>query len=85
MLQRLDARRGQRRAAPSALVLVPTRELAMQVAEAIHSYGQELGVRVLPVYGGQPIGQQLRGARARRRRGRRDARSRASTTSPAGR
>ncbi|HYO55845.1 DEAD/DEAH box helicase, partial [Archangium sp.] len=44
----------------SALVLVPTRELAMQVAEAIHRYGQKLGVSVLPLYGGQPIGQQLR-------------------------
>ncbi len=43
------------------LVLVPTRELAMQVAEAFHRYGQDLKVRVLPVYGGQPIGQQLRG------------------------
>ena len=47
----------------SALVLVPTRELAMQVAEALHAYGRELGARVLPVYGGQPIGQQLRGLR----------------------
>ena len=43
------------------LVLVPTRELAMQVAEAFHRYGQDVGARVLPVYGGQPIGQQLRG------------------------
>ena len=32
----------------------------MQTAEAIHRYGRELGVRVLPVYGGQPIGTQLR-------------------------
>ena len=47
----------------SALVLVPTRELAMQVAEALHKYGSELGARILPVYGGQPIGQQLRGLR----------------------
>ncbi len=47
----------------SALVLVPTRELAMQVAEALMKYGRELGARVLPVYGGQPIGQQLRGLR----------------------
>ena len=47
----------------SALVLVPTRELAMQVAEALHKYGREMGARVLPVYGGQPIGQQLRGLR----------------------
>ena len=42
------------------LVLVPTRELAVQVSEAIHRYGRELGVRVLPIYGGQPIGRQLR-------------------------
>ncbi len=47
----------------SALVLVPTRELAMQVAEALVKYGREMGARVLPVYGGQPIGQQLRGLR----------------------
>ncbi len=45
----------------SALVVVPTRELAMQVAEAFHSYGKALDVRVVPVYGGQPIHQQLRG------------------------
>jgi len=43
-----------------AIILVPTRELAMQVAEAVHRYGRELGVRVLPVYGGQPMQQQLR-------------------------
>ena len=42
------------------LVLVPTRELAMQVSEAIHRYGSGLGVRVLPIYGGQAIGLQLR-------------------------
>ena len=40
-------------------MLVPTRELAMQVAEAIHRYGAALGARVLPIYGGQPIGRQL--------------------------
>ena len=43
----------------SALVLVPTRELAMQVSEAIFKYGRVLGVQVVPVYGGQPIGRQL--------------------------
>ncbi|MEO8577622.1 MAG: DEAD/DEAH box helicase [Gemmatimonadales bacterium] len=42
-----------------ALILVPTRELAMQVAEAIHKYGKSVGARVLPVYGGQSIHQQL--------------------------
>jgi ATP-dependent RNA helicase DeaD len=40
-------------------VLVPTRELAMQVAEAVHKYGRTLGVRVLPIYGGAPMGRQL--------------------------
>src|ERR1051325_3337138 len=38
-----------------ALVLVPTRELAMQVAEAVHRYGRELRIRVLPIYGGQAM------------------------------
>jgi ATP-dependent RNA helicase DeaD len=42
-----------------ALILVPTRELAMQVAEAIHRYGKSVGARVLPVYGGQSMHQQL--------------------------
>ncbi len=45
---------------PRALVLVPTRELAMQVAEAIHKYGKSQHATVLPIYGGQSIGQQLR-------------------------
>ena len=48
-----------RDAGPAALVLVPTRELAEQVSQAVHRYGRDLGVRVLPVYGGQPIGRQL--------------------------
>lgn len=46
-------------AVPTALVLVPTRELAVQVSEAMFKYGRELGVKVLPVFGGQPIGRQL--------------------------
>ncbi|HET9651211.1 MAG TPA: DEAD/DEAH box helicase, partial [Usitatibacter sp.] len=49
---------------PLAIVLVPTRELAMQVAEAVHRYGKALGVRVLPVYGGTPIGRQLHAMRS---------------------
>jgi len=49
---------------PTALVLVPTRELAMQVSEAVHRYGKALGVRVVPIYGGQPIGRQLQALRA---------------------
>lgn len=57
ILQRLPE--GGREARPSALVLVPTRELAVQVSQALHRYGRDLGVRVLPIYGGQPIGRQL--------------------------
>jgi ATP-dependent RNA helicase DeaD len=56
LLQRLE-RAGP---APTAAVLVPTRELAVQVAEAIHRYGRELGARVLAIYGGQPIARQFR-------------------------
>src|SRR5438552_12930246 len=62
MLQALEVGRTPN-GGTSAIVLVPTRELAMQVAEALTRYGRNLGVRVLPVYGGQPIGQQLRGLR----------------------
>ncbi len=43
---------------PAALVLVPTRELAIQVAEALHSYGAKLGAIVLPIYGGAEFGRQ---------------------------
>ena len=42
-----------------AMVLAPTRELAIQVAKAMSDYGQHLRVRVLPVYGGQPYGHQI--------------------------
>jgi len=48
-----------------ALVLTPTRELAIQVAEAFHTYAKYLGtVRVLPIYGGQAISQQIRHLRS---------------------
>ncbi|OLF17664.1 DEAD/DEAH box helicase [Actinophytocola xanthii] len=57
VLQRIPWPR--REAEPFALVLVPTRELAIQVSEAMHRYGHDLGARVVPVYGGQPIGRQL--------------------------
>ena len=47
------------KARPQVLVLVPTRELAVQVSEAMFRYGRELGVKVVPVFGGQPIHRQL--------------------------
>ena len=42
-----------------ALVVVPTRELALQVAEAIHAYGRNLKATVVPIYGGQPLAAQV--------------------------
>jgi ATP-dependent RNA helicase DeaD len=57
LLARLDPKTK----ATQALVLTPTRELAMQVAEAMHSYAKRLdGMHILPVYGGAPIVQQMK-------------------------
>jgi ATP-dependent RNA helicase DeaD len=56
MLQLLD----MRGAGVQGLVLAPTRELAIQVADAIYRYGHHLGGRVLPVYGGQEYARQQR-------------------------
>ena len=44
---------------PQALVVAPTRELALQVTEMIQSLGQFMGVNVLTVYGGTSYSQQL--------------------------
>jgi len=59
MLHRL-ATEGRPKKAPFGLVLVPTRELAMQVADAVHRYGKGMAAQVLAVYGGSPMGLQLR-------------------------
>jgi ATP-dependent RNA helicase DeaD len=57
LLSRLDLKRKK----PQILVLTPTRELALQVSEAIRTYARYLpGFQVLPVYGGQSMSQQLR-------------------------
>jgi ATP-dependent RNA helicase DeaD len=63
LLQDLPAERGSRNR-PTALVLVPTRELAVQVSEAVHRYGRGFGARVLPLYGGAPIYRQIRSLEA---------------------
>jgi ATP-dependent RNA helicase DeaD len=44
-----------------AIVLTPTRELAIQVAEALHKYGRHKQIETLPIYGGQPYERQFRG------------------------
>ena len=57
LLERLDLSDRQ----PQVLVLTPTRELAIQVAEAFQSYARHLaGFHVLPIYGGQSMTLQLR-------------------------
>ncbi|MGH7765380.1 MAG: DEAD/DEAH box helicase [Candidatus Dormibacteraceae bacterium] len=56
IVERLD----ESRLLPQALVLVPTRELAIQVAEALHGMGQHRQMVTLPIYGGQPYDRQFR-------------------------
>ena len=48
---------------PLILVLTPTRELCLQVAESFHSYGRDAGLIVTPIYGGQEYGRQIRALR----------------------
>ncbi len=42
-----------------ALVLAPTRELAMQVAHTAYEYGKLRDIKILSIYGGQPYGRQI--------------------------
>ena len=57
ILERIDLARRK----PQALILTPTRELAIQVAEALQKYARHLpDFHVLPVYGGQSMIVQLR-------------------------
>src|SRR4051812_42403101 len=51
VLQRIAAT-AKRERPPRALVLVPTRELAIQVAERFTAYGRRLGARCAAVFGG---------------------------------
>lgn len=57
LLSRIDLKKKY----PQILVMTPTRELALQVSEAMRTYARHLkGFQVLPVYGGQSMSQQLR-------------------------
>ncbi len=58
ILQKIDPKNSK----TQAIVLAPTRELALQVCEAVTTYAVNIpGIRVLPVYGGQGYGFQLQG------------------------
>jgi superfamily II DNA/RNA helicase len=61
MLHRLATTLAAARAArqPAALIIVPTRELAIQVADDIKQAGTRLGARVLTVYGGRAYEPQI--------------------------
>ncbi len=59
LIQKVDASRRE----TQALVLAPTRELAIQVAGGIHDLAKHTSLRVVPVYGGQPIDRQFRALR----------------------
>lgn len=57
LLEKIDPRNKQ----PQALVLCPTRELAIQVSEEIGRLGKYIrGIKSVPIYGGQPIDRQIR-------------------------
>lgn len=57
LLQKIDSKNKK----PQAIILCPTRELAIQVSEEIRRLAKYMhGVKVLPIYGGQEIGRQIR-------------------------
>ena len=60
IVERIPAGRGR----PSALVMAPTRELAIQVAEELQALGKPKGLRVVTIYGGASMGDQLDGLQA---------------------
>ena len=63
MIEQIETGTGK----PQGLILAPTRELAVQIATAIHQYGRGKDIRVLPVYGGQPYQRQIDRLKKRRR------------------
>src|SRR6186713_1875112 len=56
MIQRIaDGEKRAKGSGPRGLVLVPTRELAMQVCEALHKYSRGTSIAVAPLYGGSSM------------------------------
>jgi superfamily II DNA/RNA helicase len=60
LIQRIAAGDSTRASTPRALVVVPTRELCLQVSGDLKVAGRDLGIRVLAVYGGRPYEPQIR-------------------------
>lgn len=63
LVHRLAADPNRDRRKPAALVMVPTRELAVQVAKAMSGYGKANKIKVVPVYGGAGFSEQVRALR----------------------
>jgi ATP-dependent RNA helicase RhlE len=63
MLERLHASRGARPRAIRALVMVPTRELALQVEQSVRVYGAPRPLRSIAIYGGVSMDRQVRAVR----------------------
>ncbi len=61
MIEKIGTGRGK----IEGLVVTPTRELAVQVAEELNTIGQVKGIRALPIYGGQDINRQIRALKNR--------------------
>src|SRR3990172_8718493 len=59
LVERIDIER----LVPQAVVLAPTRELTVQVAEQLNAIGRHRGLHLVPIYGGQPMERQLRALR----------------------
>ena len=64
MIQRLHASRRDGRPGVRALILAPTRELALQIAESVRTYGAARPIRSVAIYGGVGFDPQVRGLRA---------------------
>ncbi|MEW5744891.1 MAG: DEAD/DEAH box helicase [Nitrospirota bacterium] len=60
LIERCSSSPGERSRHPYALILTPTRELAVQVSEELNKMGARVGALTLPVYGGQSIELQIR-------------------------
>jgi ATP-dependent RNA helicase DeaD len=59
LVQRIDTNQLK----PQAIIMAPTRELTVQVAELLSGIGRHSGLMLVPIYGGQPIDRQLRALR----------------------
>src|SRR5512147_2810837 len=64
ILSSRDAGLSLKRFKPRALILVPTRELAVQVQDSVGTYGRHLRLKSAAIYGGVAMGGQLRALKA---------------------